>query len=233
MQIAVGYVRVSTDGQAIDGISLDAQRAKIEAWCVVNDYELVEVFVDAGLSGCRADNRPGLQGAIGMACDSKAAMIVYSLSRLARSTQDTIAIGEKLAKAGADLVSLSERIDTTSAAGKMIFRMLAVMAEFERDQISERTQMALSHKARRGERTGTIPYGWELGVNGVNLTPIPTEQKVIERIVSLRRSGLSYRAIAAKLSSSQTPTKNGAGPWSHTSVRSIASRATATGNYAC
>ncbi len=225
MQKAVGYVRVSTDGQAIDGISLDAQRAKIEAWCVVNDYHLAEVFVDAGISGSRADNRPGLQAAIGKACESKAAMVVYSLSRLARSTQDTISIGEKLSKAGADLVSLSERIDTTSAAGKMVFRMLAVMAEFERDQISERTQMALAHKARKGERIGTVPYGWAVDTDGVKLIEVPSEQEVIGRIVDFRRSGLSYRAIAAKLSSAHTPTKNGAGSWSHTSVRSIACKA--------
>ena len=83
-----------------------------------------------------------LQSAIEEACKTKSALVVYSLSRLARSTKDTIAIGEQLDKAGADLVSLSEKIDTTSAAGKMIFRMLAVMADFEKDQISERTKMA-------------------------------------------------------------------------------------------
>jgi DNA invertase Pin-like site-specific DNA recombinase len=65
------------------------------------------------------------------ACERKAALIVYSLSRLARSTKDAIAISERLAKNGADLVSLSERIDTTTAAGKIVFRMLAVLAEFE------------------------------------------------------------------------------------------------------
>lgn len=133
MQTAIGYVRVSTEDQATEGVSLDAQKAKLAAWCLANDYEL---------SGGRADNRPGLQSAIEEACKTKSALVVYSLSRLARSTKDTIAIDEQLDKAGADLVSLSEKIDTTSAAGKMIFRMLAVMAEFEKDQISERTKMA-------------------------------------------------------------------------------------------
>ena len=59
-----GYCRVSTSGQAIDGVSLDAQRAKILAWCAVNDAELVDVFVDAGLSGGKATNRPALQAAL-------------------------------------------------------------------------------------------------------------------------------------------------------------------------
>ena len=121
MQTAIGYVRVSTEDQANEGVSLEAQKAKLAAWCLANDYELSMVLVDAGLSGGRADNRPGLQSAIDQACKTKSALIVYSLSRLARSTKDTIAIGERLDRAGADLVSLSEKIDTTSAAGKMIF----------------------------------------------------------------------------------------------------------------
>ena len=149
---AVGYTRVSTDGQATDGVSLEAQQARIRAWCEANDYALVNVHVDAGLSGCRADNRPGLQDALTSAARHKAALVVYSLSRLARSTKDAIAISERLAKNGADLVSLSERIDTTTAAGKMVFRMLAVLAEFERDQVAERTKGALAHLRNQGKR---------------------------------------------------------------------------------
>lgn len=76
---AIAYVRVSTDGQVSEGISMEAQQAKITAWCLANDYELVEVFTDAGLSGGRADNRPALQSAIELACKTKAALVVYSL----------------------------------------------------------------------------------------------------------------------------------------------------------
>ncbi len=148
-----GYCRVSTTGQAIDGVSLDAQRAKILAWCAVNDAELVDVFVDAGLSGGKANNRPALQAALDAACKAGGVVCVYSLSRLARSTRDTIAIAERLEKAGAELVSLSERIDTCTAAGKMVFRMLAVLAEFERDQISERTSSSMQHMRACGKKT--------------------------------------------------------------------------------
>src|SRR6185295_927090 len=109
----------------------------------------------------KADNRPALQAALEAACRGKAALVVYSLSRLARSTRDAIGMSERLHKAGADLVSLSERIDTTTAAGKMVFRMLAVLAEFERDQIAERTKGALSHMRNQGKRiSGKIPYGY-------------------------------------------------------------------------
>jgi len=130
MATAIGYIRVSTEGQAQDGVSLDAQRAKIEAWCELNDYTLDAVHVDAGISGKSADNRPGLQAALAD-CRKGSALVVYSLSRLARSTKDTISISDRFAKTGADLGSLSEKIDTTAAAGKMVFRMLAVLAGFD------------------------------------------------------------------------------------------------------
>ena len=143
---AVGYVRVSTELQAQEGISLDAQQAKIRAWCDANGYALIYIYVDAGLSGSRSDNRPGLQRALEAACRPNTALVVYSLSRLARSTKDAILLSERLAKGGADLVSLSERIDTTTAAGKMVFRMLAVLSEFERDLLSERTKTAIVYE---------------------------------------------------------------------------------------
>jgi len=209
MKTAIGYIRVSTEGQAQDGVSLDAQRAKIEAWCTLNDYELAGVHVDAGISGKSALNRPGLQDALND-CRKGSALIVYSLSRLARSTRDTLDISDHLAKAGADLVSLSEKIDTTSAAGKMVFRMLAVLAEFERDQISERTSGAMQHKKAQGERVGAVPYGYTLNDNGVDLVPDPVEQDVIRQAKELQASGLSLRKIAAELQRRGLNARNGA-----------------------
>lgn len=209
MATAIGYIRVSTEGQAQDGVSLDAQRAKIEAWCSLNDYELAAVHVDAGISGKSADNRPGLQAALAE-CRKGAALVVYSLSRLARSTKDTISIGDKLAKVGADLVSLTERVDTTSASGKMVFRLMAVLAEFERDQISERTAMALQHKKAQGEKTGgAVPYGFALAADGITLIEHPAEQTVIRQAKELHEAGLSLRNIAAKLDERGFAARNG------------------------
>src|SRR4051812_847817 len=96
---AIGYLRVSTESQAIDGVSLDAQRSRIQAWCQANGYTLSAVFEDAGVSGKRADNRPQLQKALEEVCRCKGVLVVYSLSRLARSTKDTLAIAERLDKA--------------------------------------------------------------------------------------------------------------------------------------
>jgi DNA invertase Pin-like site-specific DNA recombinase len=168
---AVGYARVSTVDQAEDGVSLDAQEQRIRAWCALNDYELVDVKVDRGLSGGRADNRPALQEAL-LAVGRGDALVVYSLSRLARSTKDTIAIAETLDRRGADLVSLSEKIETTTAAGKMLFRLLAVLAEFERDVVAERTSMAIRHMQSIGKFIGgDLPFGFRVVDGWMDLVP--------------------------------------------------------------
>lgn len=224
MQRAIGYVRVSTEGQAVEGVSLDSQRSRIEAWCLANEFELVGVFMDAGLSGSRADNRPELQAALNAVAECKGVLVVYSLSRLARSTKDTIAISDRINKAGADLVSLSEKIDTTTAAGKMVFQMLAVLAEFERNQVSERTTAAMAHMREQGRFLGQVPYGYDLAANGETLAVNPEEQGIIQHIQELRRTGRSLRAIAQELEQRGIRTKSGQLRWTHTSVQSILQR---------
>lgn len=212
---AIGYVRVSTAEQAAEGVSLDAQRARITAWAHANAADLADVFTDAGLSGGRADNRPGLQAALNAACTAKAALVVYSLSRLARSTRDAITISERLDRAGADLVSLSEKIDTTTAAGKMVFRMLAVLAEFERDQTSERTTAAMQHKKARREYTGgEAPYGWRVAADGVALEADEAEQRVLRAATKLRAGGSSLRQIGCHLTAGGMRQRNGRA-WHH------------------
>jgi site-specific DNA recombinase len=197
---AIGYARVSTTRQATEGVSLAAQRARIAAWCRANRYELTAIRVDAGVSGAKLSNRPALHAALAEATTAKATLVTYSLSRLARSTRDAIAISERLARAGAALVSLSEHIDTSTAAGKMVFRMLAVLAEFERDIVSERTKTAMQHKRARCEYTGgEAPYGYRVRRRAARLVPDAREQIMARRARTLRSTGLSLRAIGQRL----------------------------------
>jgi site-specific DNA recombinase len=221
---AVGYVRVSTEAQASEGVSLEAQRERIAAYCAASGFELVETFVDSGISGKRADNRPGLQDALALACRERAALVVYSLSRLARSVPDTLRISAQLERAGADLVSLSEKIDTTSAAGRMVFKMLAVLAEFERDLTSERTKLALAQKKLRGECCGEVPFGWKRA--GAMLVPVPEAQRALAMIQDLRSKGATFRAIADELGARGIPTPKG-GKWVARGVWSAVRRAAA------
>ena len=220
MKPVIAYVRVSTDQQADEGVSLDAQQARVTAWAMAHGHELAGVYVEAGMSGGRADNRPELQRALAHVAKVGGILVVYSLSRLARSTKDTIAISEKLERAGADLVSLSESIDTTSAAGRMIFRMLAVLSEFERDLVSERTTAALRHKRSQGHRAGAVPFGYTIAADGITLVSDKREQRIIEIITELRAAGMSYDGIAGELNDAGHSPKSGR-EWYASSVRSV------------
>jgi site-specific DNA recombinase len=225
MKAVIGYVRVSTEGQAEEGVSLAAQAAKIRQWAELHDCEVASLHEDAGLSGAKMSQRQGLHAAIDHACKSKGALVVYSLSRLARSTRDTLAISERLSKAGAELVSISEKIDTTSASGKMVFRLLAVLAEFERDQVSERTRVALHHMRTEGKRISRFaPYGHDLSPDRQELLPNPREEKVIVKIAKYSKGGRSSGWIAKKLTSQGIPTKLGREVWSAKVIRTILRR---------
>lgn len=207
MKQAVGYIRVSTEKQASEGVSLEAQQARIESWCAANGYELVRVHMDAGISGKRMDTRKELLAALA-SLKKGMALVSYSLSRLARSTKDAIAIGETVASKKADLVSLSEQIDTTTAAGKMMFQMMAVLAEFERNLVAERTTNALQHKKRTGQKyTNKTPYGFE-AIDG-RLIEVEQETKIVAEIQAARSSGSTLQAIADTLNGRGIPTKTG------------------------
>jgi DNA invertase Pin-like site-specific DNA recombinase len=194
---ALGYIRVSTDGQARDGVSLEAQKDKIRRWADDHGYELEGIVEDAGISGKAMKNRPGLQQVLARVRRG-GAVVVYSLSRLARSTRDTIAIADDLEKRGVDLVSLTEALDTTSAAGRMLFRLLAVLGEFERDLISERTSLALRHLQRQGRYIGgRVPFGFSRA--GQLVRKNSKEQAVVRLAHELRAAGHSYQKTSRVL----------------------------------
>lgn len=225
---AIGYVRVSTAGQAEDGVSLAAQEAKIRAWAEANGAGDVLICRDEGISGGRSDNRPGLKAAL-EAAGPGAALVAYSLSRLSRSTRDTLEIAEQLEKRGADLVSLSEKIDTTSAAGKMVFRLLAVLAEFERDQVSDRTRAALAYKRTQGQKTGgLVPFGYTARCG--RLYPNAKEQTAIGLMAAGKAGGDSLRAICRTLEARGYKRRGGARTWHPEAVRLILGRPSCQGS---
>jgi site-specific DNA recombinase len=202
---AIGYIRVSTERQASEGASLEAQQAKIEQWCFANGYELVNVFKDEGISGKRMDTRQGLQDALATIKKGNA-FVFYSMSRVARSTKDMLSIGDLITKKRADMVSVIEDFDTTSASGKLMFQMLAVLAEFERNLVGERTASVLQNKkANRQVYTNQTPYGFK-AVNG-RLEQVKQEVKVVAEIQQARAKGQTLQAIADNLNSRGIPTK--------------------------
>lgn len=219
--IAVGYVRVSTDEQAAEGVSLEAQEAKIKAYCELNNMELLHVHVDAGFSGKRADNRPELQKALETVCKGKAnALVVYKLDRLARNTIDALEIAQTIEGCDGSLHSISEKLDTGSAMGRFFFTILASLAEMERGIIAERTAAAHAHKRSKGEVTGHAPFGWKLCADGVKLKRDGEEQETLRIIAKLQADGLSQRKIVDELNRLGRKTKQGK-KWQRINLRSV------------
>ena len=209
---AIGYTRVSTTDQATDGVSLEAQAGKMRAWCEREEIPLAEIYSDRGISG-RQEDRPGLHQAID-ACRRGDCLLVYSLSRLARSTRATLTWVEALDRRGVALISLSEKIDGTNAAGKMMFRMLAVLAEFESDQIGERTSLALRHMQNQGLYIGGhIPFGYSL--EDGSLVRNYKEQIAMSAARVLTSEGHSMRSISEMLAENGFVSRSGSPfhPW--------------------
>lgn len=217
MKQAIGYVRASTGRQAREGVSLDAQREKIRQYCELHDLELVAIHADEGVSGRKASNRKALLLALEQVCAIRGVLVVF-----ARSVIDAIRLVDQLHEAGADLVSLSESIDTTSAHGKFTFTLFAALARLESDLISERVTAALYHKRRNGEQyTAIAPYGFDHRQG--RLVPNEREQLVIERMKWLRGHRHSFAEIADRLNTDRAPTKLG-GPRYAATVRQVLER---------
>jgi len=198
MKKAIGYVRVSTSEQAIEGISLDNQKAKIQSYCELNDLELTEIIEDVG-SGKNL-KRDGIQEILALIKRKEIdSLIVYKLDRLSRKVIDVLTLIETFEKNGINFHSLNEKIDTGTAIGRFFLNITASLAQMERDLISERTKDALQMKISNGERAGQVPFGWRLADDGNTLIKHEKEQEAISLARRFKGKGYSFRAICEVL----------------------------------
>lgn len=224
---AIGYVRVSTDEQAKEGISLGHQREKIKAYAKLHDMTLLEIIEDQGLSAKNLKGRPGVCTVIDLAKSGAVqAVIVYKLDRMFRNAAEALSVSTEFNAAAVALHSVTESLDTTSAMGKFFFTIMAACAEMERNLISERTRDALRHKKSMGEVYNHIPYGYR--EVGGRLIEDSNEQRWIHWMKKTRSAGHTYRMIADQLNFGQISTKGYGkgknfrqGEWHPETVRSV------------
>ena len=209
MTTAIGYIRVSTEDQAREGVSLDNQKSKITAYCQLKDLDLLEIIEDAGISAKNL-KRPGVQKVLTLARKKQVdAIVVYKLDRIFRSTMDALETTQMFDRRGVAFHSILEVLDTKSPMGKFFFTILAGVSELERGVIAERTKAALAHKRMRNEWIGgEVPYGYDLITGGI-LIKNETEQKVIRFIRHLHKNGYSLRGICRELQKSGYQTIRG------------------------
>jgi len=225
----VGYLRVSTREQATDGVSLDAQRVKLEAYAVAMDLEIVRFEVDAGISAKTIVDRPGLVRALqSMEDGDSCGIIVAKLDRLSRSLEDMCRLTRVYFRDGKfSLICVADQINTDTAAGRMVLNMLMTIAEWERDIIGERTKEALGYLQSQGVRLGRLGmgerYSGEVDSEGRKMVEVCEYGAETRRIIQECRSvsKMSYQAIADYLNDLGRPTRGGRGVWAKTSVREV------------
>lgn len=219
---AIGYVRVSSEEQAKEGISLAAQEAKIRSYTALHDLDLIEVVIDAGKSA-KNTRREGLTRVMAaIETGDVRAVVVYKLDRLSRRVVDTLSLIERIEASGGAFHSIQEKIDTKSAMGRFFLTITAAFAQMERDMISERTIECLAHKKAQGEHIGRVPYGHAL--KDGRLVAAEAQKDVISLVSDLRARGATLQAIADHLNARQIETQRG-GQWHPTTVRNILGRA--------
>ena len=218
---AIGYARVSTDEQAREGVSLEAQQARIRAYAQAKDLPLGDILVDEGRSG-KDLRRPALQDLLAR-CDrgEVAHVIVWKLDRLTRRTRHLLSLVEDTFLARQiELHSVSESLDTSTPHGRFVLTLFGGLAQMERELIGERTRSALEYKRQCKQPTSHAPLGFKANGCRERMVPVPDELKIVRQILGLWRSGLSYRAIAAKLNENGVPTKHST-RWYHGTVARI------------
>lgn len=200
------YIRVSTDKQAEEGYSLDAQRAKLDAYCAAMGWYVnaAAVYVDAGLSG-KTTARPAFQA---MLQDAKAGkfqrVVSVALDRLARSTRDFLSIVDVLDKANVAIVLLKQNFDTGTPQGRFALTIFAALAELEAETISERTMTGRVEKARQGGFNGApVPFGYDYDGNAFTVN---VHGATVRRIFGDYLAGGAINRIADSLNAERIPT---------------------------
>jgi DNA invertase Pin-like site-specific DNA recombinase len=230
MNLAVIYLRVSTDQQGESGLGLEAQEAACRACAARLGLDVAGVFEDILSGSSKLDKREKWLEAVATLGKGDT-LIVAKRDRLARGDVFLVAMAESQVKRkGARIVSAQGEGTDSDTPDAMLFRRLVdAFAEYERAMIGARTKAALAAKKRKGGRMGQIQYGFVADPTG-NLIPSEDQQNVIRRIVALREKNESLRGIAETLNADEIPAPNAgkvlkgracSGRWSAETVRSI------------
>ena len=193
----VAYIRVSTDRQELGP---EAQRAAIAAWASREGVTVAAWHVEAGVSGAAAiADRPELVAALASLTVHRAGVLVVAKrDRLSRDPMNAMLLERMASTAGARIISAAGEGNGDAPADAFMRGIIDLASAYERSMIAARTKAALGAKRARGERAGTVPYGFTSDAAG-RLSPCPAERAIIAQVHALRAAGLSQRAIVAEL----------------------------------
>jgi len=212
------YARVSTEEQAEEGYSLDAQMRRLEQYCEMEGWTVAGRYREEGHSG-RNINRPEYQRMIAEK-DQWDVVLVLKMDRIHRNSKNFSVMMEELAKANKNFCSAQEDFDTSSANGRFVMDLMQRIAQLESEQIGERVKIGMEHKAKlgRGLLGSGHPYGY--AYDHGQLKVVNDEMYVVRAIYNMYRKQYSIEYIANSLNDAMFPAKKG-GKWNKQSVSKI------------
>ena len=221
MKKLIGYVRVSSEISKIKGNSINNQINKVNNFCNLNDYELVDVLKDEGKSGMEFSKRDGYLELINRCkTENINGVVVYCLSRLGRRMKDIIDVMELFNKNDIEFYSVKENINNKDIMGKLMMNILMSFNEFEVDSIRERIIDVKRNNKENGLVYGKLMYGKDK--DGKLLINNISEMKVVSYMKGLRSKGWSYFRISDRLNEKGIVSKSG-GKWYGMSVSNVLS----------
>jgi site-specific DNA recombinase len=221
------YTRVSTEDQAKEGFSLDAQLERLRFFAKAQGWDVAGEYVDEGHSG-RTTKRP--QYARMMAESGRwDTLLVLKMDRIHRNSRNFMAMMDDLRRQGKEFASVTESLDTSTAMGRFVMDIIQRIAQLESDQIGERTYFGMEQKAKvRGGNLGKpAPYGYRYG-EGRRLEVVPDEASVVAAIFTDYLGGMKREAIASRLEAAGKRTRKGK-RWTRWAVADILANPTYAG----
>ncbi len=212
------YTRVSTEDQAKEGFSLDAQRERLQAYCLARDWAVAATYIDDGHSG-RNTKRPAYQRMMAER-DRWDALLVIKMDRIHRNARNFMEMMDDLREWEKDFVSATESLDTSTAMGRFVMDIIQRIAQLESEQIGERVYMGMSQKAKVGP--GILGFHAPLGyeVSEGQLVPEEREANLVREIFDRCREGRTLEEIASDLNAGGHRTKRGT-EWTAVKVHRI------------
>ena len=198
MKKVIGYVRVSSEIQKRKNNSIPLQKKKIKEYCSLNDFDLIDVYEDDGVSGMSIDKRNGFKSMVEFMKENKIdGIVVWSLSRLGRKMKDVVEFMDFLKSNNIGFFSIKENLSNDDKIGSLIMNILSSINEFEVEVIRERIKDVKRNKKENGEVYGRMMYGYD-NING-KMIENKEEKRIIRRVKNFRSRGWSWRKISNRL----------------------------------
>lgn len=224
------YARVSTEEQAVEGFSIQAQLETLRDDAKKNGHIIYKEYVDEGISGKTIEKRPALQSLLR---DAQKGLfdevIVWKINRISRKTLDLLNIVESLKKYSVVFRSFTERFETETAMGQFALQMMGAVAELERNQIVDNVKMGMTQRAKQGKWNGGMSLGYKtVEIEGSNhrrhketrLQISESEAAIVKIIFEKYASGKGYKSITNELNYQGYKTKSGK-PFSIATIKGI------------